>query len=337
MRWQRVADVNLNRLAESLKIIEDATRFIFENRLMLKKIRLLRYSLKKIRLKSLIKDLVQYRDSIADPGRSGDFDHPSLGNPQDMIMANTNRAKESCRALEEIFKIEDHSLSRYFKSIRFQLYDIEKDFFIYFRKEFDPSIYAIIDEKYIKMARLEEIINLQVKNGVTMMQLRIKTWTDRRFLNSARIIQDSLINTQVKLIINNRPDIAMMCGADGVHLGQNDMPLKFARRLLGERYIIGISAHTVNQAIAAQKQGADYIGVGALYPSRTKKDSWRCSLGMLRKICRAVKIPVIGIGGINNLNHSKVIDCGAAGIAVCEYLFAGDLRKNLHRLTQKRE
>src|SRR4030042_6082425 len=318
-----MADVNLNRLAESLKLTEDAARFIFEDRSILKKVRRIRNDLKKIKIASDIRDLIRYRNSITDPGRPGNFDRPSLGDTEEMVVANINRAKESCRTLEELFKIENHVLSRFFKAVRFQLYDIEKDFFIHIKKRFDPSIYAVMDDKYIKITRLKETTRILVRYGVTMIQLRIKTWSDRRFINCARVLRNSLIDTPISLIINNRPDIALLSRANGVHLGQDDLPIKTTRKLLGKSYIIGASVHTPIQAIDAENQGADYLGIGALYPSRTKPESPVCGLSMIKTICRIVKIPVIGIGGDTSSNQRQVINCGAAGVAVGEYIFTG--------------
>ncbi len=336
MRWERIADVNLNRLAESLKLIEDSARFLLQDRVILKRVRKLRHDLTKIRSTPVIRALILYRDSAGDPGRPANFDRPSLGDHGEMINANVNRAKESCRILEELFKLENLRLSRFFKAARFHLYDVEKTLNARFMKIFDPSIYAVCDEKYVKTGRLKETAGILLRYGVTMIQLRIKTWSDRRFLNCARILRKSLVDTTVRLIINDRPDIALSSNADGVHLGQDDLPVRIARRLLGGNRIVGASVHSENQAIDAQNQGADYLGVGALYPSCTKEDFSPCSFKILRRICRMVRIPVIGIGGIDGSNYQSVINCGAAGIAVGEYLFAGDIRRNLRRLTLNR-
>ena len=138
-----------------------------------------------------------------------------------------------------------------------------------------------------------------------------------------------------KFIVNDRIDIALACKADGVHLGQDDIPVKTARRILGSGMIIGASARTVIEARAAERQGADYLGVGSLFPTLTKSNARRTSLRSLRAICKEVSIPVIGVGGITDKNHKSVLRAGAAGIAVASYVLEGDARRAMRTLTKK--
>ena len=140
----------------------------------------------------------------------------------------------------------------------------------------------------------------------------------------------------MKFIINNRIDIALASNADGVHLGRYDVPVKVARTALGKGYILGASARNIKEAKLAQVQGADYIGVGSIFKTKTKKDARVCGLSVLKSICKKVTIPVVGIGGITNKNYKSVFKAGASGIAICSYLFEGNLRKNIRRLTGKK-
>ena len=168
-----------------------------------------------------------------------------------------------------------------------------------------------------------------------MIQLRAKTMHDAEFLRNARKIRKAINGRNVKFIINNRLDIALACAADGLHLGQTDMPVRDAREIAGDMLIIGASARKLEQAVRAESQGADYLGVGAVFPTRTKNDARVCGLKTLRMISSRVRIPVIAIGGITDKNYHNVLRAAAAGIAVSSYLFEGNLRKRLRSLTQQ--
>jgi thiamine-phosphate pyrophosphorylase len=163
---------------------------------------------------------------------------------------------------------------------------------------------------------LEEAVEEAVSGGVTMVQLREKTAPGREFYRLAVMMRRLTKRLGVPLIINDRADIALASGADGVHLGQTDLPVEAARRIMGSG-IIGVSAGNAEEAEAAWKGGADYIGAGAVYPTPSKADAGT-SIGLetLREICDAVEIPVMAIGGICAENAPDVIRCGASGIAV---------------------
>jgi thiamine-phosphate diphosphorylase len=156
-----------------------------------------------------------------------------------------------------------------------------------------------------------------VAGGATIVQLRGKNWTSREFLERGVEAVRLLRPQRIPLIINDRMDIALACEADGVHLGQDDMPLSYARKILGKKRIIGISASTVAEAETAEKEGADYIGVGAIFRTFSKKDIGPL-LGLegLRKIRQRVNIPILAIGGISAANAAEVISAGADGVAV---------------------
>ncbi len=335
MRWERIADVNLNRFDESLKFIEDIVRFSLEDKPLLTRIRKIRQEFLRVKRALPTTYMLSFRKSSADLGRSAKFDIRMKRSSREIVNANITRAKESARNLEETFKITDVLMSARMKKIRFRLYDVEKTITGLAARKFNPRLYAIIDEKYLKAYTIEDMIHILENIGVTMIQLRIKTLPDRTFYNYAIRIKDALRKEEVKFIINNRLDIALACRAHGVHCGQEDMPISKTRGILGDNYIIGVSAHTPKQAQKAQQEGADYVGVGALYKTRTKSDARVCGLTVLRAICKKVTIPVVGIGGITDKNYKKVLKTGAAGIAVSSYLFEGNVKKNVRALTAK--
>lgn len=186
-------------------------------------------------------------------------------------------------------------------------------------------LYAVTDRSWLRPGeRLTEPVETLLQAGVTCVQLREKHLGDEVFLEEAKALKELCGRYQVPLIINDRPDIAQRAGADGVHVGLSDMGIRRARALLGEGYIIGGSAHNVQEALAAQEAGADYIGCGAVFGSSTKTDATVLPYEELKAICRAVEIPVVAIGGIHRGNVKKLAGSGIDGIAVISALFAGE-------------
>lgn len=181
----------------------------------------------------------------------------------------------------------------------------------------DYTLYLVTDRDLALGRTLDEVIQPAVRGGVTCVQLREKKSPAREFLELARMTRKSLDNLGIPLIINDRLDIALAAGADGVHLGQSDIPLEDARRILGKDWIIGISASSVRSAVEAERGGADYIGVSPVFSTPTKTDT-SPALGLegLREMRKAVSIPLVGIGGLNTGNAAEVIRSGADGIAV---------------------
>ena len=335
VHFRRIIDVNINRLDESLKLTEDIVRFLLSDPNLLSRIRKIRQDFLQFKLSLPIKDIIGARKSQEDPGRKAAFDSRTSKNSSAVILANLTRGKEASRTLEEVCRTVDFRASRQMKQIRFTLYDLEKEIVSLVEKKFDPSLHVIIDEKYLSSSNVEKLAKTLADNGATMIQLRIHSLTDRDFLGYAHKIRRAILAQNVKFVINNRVDIAIACGADGVHLGRDDLPIHKARKILGDMAIIGASARTVKDAKKSEREGADYLGVGAIYATKTKEDARRCDLKVLRLICTSVRIPVIGIGGVNAENYKTILRAGASGIAVASYVFEGNIRKRLRSLTGK--
>lgn len=180
----------------------------------------------------------------------------------------------------------------------------------------DYSLYVCTDRDIMTTDTLEEAVELAIKGGATIIQLREKDCTSREFYELAVSIKDITDAYEVPLIINDRLDIALAVGADGVHLGQNDIPVQVARNVMGPDCIVGATANTLERAKEAWQSGADYLGVGDVFGSATKNDTKPVELSELRKICDTVKIPVVAIGGISKENIHLLKDTGVAGVAV---------------------
>ena len=183
-------------------------------------------------------------------------------------------------------------------------------------------LYAVTDRAWVGTKSLYEQVKEALENGVTCVQLREKELNERDFLKEAKQISTLCKEYKVPFIVNDNVNIAIACKADGIHIGQEDMELTNVRKLVGEDMIIGVSAHTVEEAIKAQEDGADYIGIGAVFATSTKTDVDVLSFETLRSICKAVDIPTVAIGGIKKDNICKLKGSGIDGVAVVSAIFA---------------
>ncbi len=186
----------------------------------------------------------------------------------------------------------------------------------------DLLLYAVTDRSWLNGQTLCEQVEQALKGGVTFLQLREKELDDQEFFEEAQVIQQLCRKYQVPFLINDNVALAAKIGADGVHVGQSDMAAGEARAKLGPDRIIGVSARTVEEALEAQRQGADYLGVGAVFHTGSKADAAEVDHQVLRDICRAVDIPVIAIGGITRDNVAQLKHSGICGIAVISAIFA---------------
>lgn len=186
----------------------------------------------------------------------------------------------------------------------------------------DLLLYAVTDRSWLKEQSLTLQTEKAIQAGATFIQLREKSLGYEAFLAQARELQTLTSHYHVPMVINDNLEVALACGADGVHIGQKDRPAAEARRLLGSGKILGVSVQTVSQAIAAQESGADYLGVGAVFQTATKKDAAEVSYETLQAICGAVRIPVVAIGGIRKDNMMKLAGSGIAGVAVVSAIYA---------------
>lgn len=185
-------------------------------------------------------------------------------------------------------------------------------------------LYAVTDSHWARKQTLLEQVESALKGGVTCVQLREKNLDEADFLAEAIEMKALCEKYHVPLIINDNVDIAIKCKADGVHVGQKDMEAGKVRALVGERMMIGVSAKTVEQALAAQNAGADYLGVGAVFSTTTKLDAKELSHSVLKEICDTVNIPVVAIGGISKENIGQLSGTNVDGVALVSAIFSAD-------------
>lgn len=190
-------------------------------------------------------------------------------------------------------------------------------------KNIDLSLYLVTD-KSDDVDKFLNTIEEAIKGGVTVVQIREKTADTLDFYNLALKVKEITTKYNVPLIINDRVDIALAIDADGVHVGQSDMPCDVTRRLIGKDKILGVSAATVDEAKKAEKDGADYIGTGAVFPTATKDDAPSVTKEELKEVVDSIEIPVVAIGGINLKNAHELVDTGIAGLSVVSAIMSAD-------------
>lgn len=199
--------------------------------------------------------------------------------------------------------------------------------------KYDYTLYLVTDSSLMSTATLPKAVEQAVLGGCTMVQLREKNISSADFYHLAMEVKSITSKYHIPFIINDRIDIALSVGADGVHIGQSDIPASIARKIIGRNMLLGVSASCLSEAVQAQKNGADYLGVGAMFPTGTKTDAEIVSMDELRKIRKAVSVPIVAIGGINRENAPDFIDAGLNGVAVVSAIIAQpDIKQAAARL-----
>ena len=188
----------------------------------------------------------------------------------------------------------------------------------------DLFLYAVTDRKWTGKKTLFEQVEKSIKVGVTFVQLREKELEYKLFLDEAIKMKDLCKKYDIPFVVNDNVDIAIKSNADGVHIGQEDMEASNVREMIGKDKILGISVQTLEQAIEAEKKGADYLGVGAIFPTNSKDNAVKVSIETLSLICKSVNIPVVAIGGINKTNINQLKNTGISGVALISAIFAND-------------
>lgn len=318
----RIIDANLNRASEGLRVIEDGVRFVLDDRSFTEELKELRHSLAKIVEETPVfsrEELISSRNSQKDVGAQ--LPEEKREEIKEMLRANFKRVEEAERSLEEFGKLLSPLMGERFRKIRFQTYCLEKKIEMRLYKKHNFSLYVITSSDLIEEEGFEMKIKEIIANGATVIQLREKILPLRAFLKIALLMR-KIVEPPIPFIINDRVDIAIACQADGVHIGQEDMPLGMARQILGEHKIIGVSTHSVKQAQQAEKEGADYIAIGPIFSTSSKpKAGPPKGTQIISQVKEMIKIPLVAIGGINLDNIDKTLGAGADGIAVINAVF----------------
>ncbi|MGB2853953.1 MAG: thiamine phosphate synthase [Dehalococcoidia bacterium] len=337
----RLIDANLNRMSEGLRTLEDVARFLLDDATLTAKLKSLRHGLA-VEDASLKRNLLSARDSADDVGAFAEAD--SEAQRQDLpsiVTANARRVEESLRVLEEFAKLPEIMLeSARFKQARFALYEIERELTakILRRQKRIAGLYVIIDTEALRGRDQVEVAQQAISGGAKAIQLRDKNRNKGEILSKARELKALCVQSDVLFIVNDYLDIAIASDADGLHLGQEDLPVSTARQLIPIDRIIGCSTKTIAAALQAQTDGADYVAVGSMYPTASKTDTHVVGLETLHQIREAISIPIVAIGGIDAKNAGEVMAAGADSVAVISaVLGAEDVEEATRQLAQSME
>ncbi len=301
----RIIDANGNRVCEGLRVIEDICRFQLEEKEWQQTLKNMRHKLRSF-LQEQAEDMINSRNSLSDVGfnSSGIMENKRHNNKQ-IIKANCKRVQEGLRVMEELHKISDPALSKEIKTYRYLIYDMEKKILqLVARKKLLRGLYLILTDP---PQGYEELTRMAVKENLPAVQLRYKKDNSRHFLALAKKIRQLTKGCRTLFIVNDRVDIAMMSQADGVHIGQTDLPPQEVRKIVGKKMIIGLSTHNLEQVKQANQEPVDYIGFGPLYKTSSKQvPDPVIGPEMLVKAAEISKHPIVAIGGLNKERISRI-------------------------------
>lgn len=334
----RILDANANRAREGMRVLEDYGRFVLNDAYLCEAFKQMRHELVEIMRTLGVDLLLSARATDADVGTRlsvpGEARRSSL---RGVVEANAKRLGESLRALEEYAKLRSVEGGARLESLRYRAYVLEKALLHggHARGRLkDVQLYMLVSRAGCA-ASLEWTIEEAAAGGVQMVQLREKELPDREWLERIRRVHKACQKAGVPLIVNDRADLARLAGAEGVHLGQEDIDVHEARRLLGHQAIIGVSTHDLNQVHQALQAGADYIGVGPCFPSQTKGFQEHLGTALAKQVAEQTSLPAFAVGGIT-LNHvPEIVKAGLRRVAVGMALTqADDPRKMAQKMRQ---
>ena len=324
----RILDANFNRAREALRVAEDCGRFALNDPAITAMAKNLRSDLKEILQELPAREMITSRNTSGDIGTEiTSPSEPKRTGLEDVALAACKRLGESLRTIEEYLKFVSPEYVLKIERMRYNGYTLEQRLVsrLMVPAQFrDVRLYVLVTSSMCPGC-LRDRVRLALAGGADAIQLREKDVSDSNFLAMAAELRELTDEMGKLFIVNDRPDIAAIVGADGVHVGQGDIPVPEIRRLLRPGAIIGKSTHSVAQAKAAVNEGADYIGIGPVYSSTTKTDL-PDAVGpeMVSKVCQAVELPVVPIGGIGAGNVKEVIAAGAKRIAFASGVMAAD-------------
>jgi len=318
-RIYQIIDANLDRAREGLRVLEDWARFGLGEDKYVGRIK----NFRQILGKNHLEVYKQSRNHIEDKCK-GLTHHEQINRKtsEQIISSNSARVQEALRVIEEFSRLQNHELSKIASEIRYEIYTIEIDLLSLSECKKSEEIlrendlYVITDQKNNLLEIIEEILIA----GVRIIQHRFKTGTDKDHLKEAIKIKNLCKRYNSLFIVNDRIDIALASNADGIHLGQNDLDLKTARKLLGYSKIIGISANNEIDISNAYKEGCNYIGIGPVFETATKKNKTPIGIEKIKTLTKDLNIPWFAIGGVTTNNISYLKSNGFKKVALVSQL-----------------
>lgn len=341
----RIIDANLNRIGEGLRLLEEVARLLLNDTNLTLQLKSMRHELLRADW-HFNQQLIEARNAEGDIGVG--IEIPEEDKQKELpliVVANARRVQQSLRVMEELAKLPDMRPeldSDKFERARFSLYTIEQSLLARLKRQDKvkklSGLYVIIDTNILKERSPIEAARQAIRGGAKTIQLRDKLRGRGELLPVAKQLKRLCADNDVLFIVNDYLDIALASDADGLHLGQEDLPLKVARELLPFDKIVGGSTTTVEQAVSFEADGADYIAVGSMYPTASKEIVKVVGLERLRQVRQAVTVPLVAIGGINKDNVADVISAGADAVAVISaVLTADDIEKAARQILDRLE
>lgn len=319
----RILDAAANRAGEGLRVVEEFARFGLNDAHLSRLLKVCRHELTATLAMLPEGHRLAARDTLGDVGTT--IDTPSeyhRGSPRDVARASFKRVQEALRTLEEYGKLlasaEGESFPRRVEQLRYRLYTSEKSVLrtaSAIESLHCQSVYLLVTTSACACG-LERTVSEALAAGIRLIQVREKSMPDRELVEHARQLRACTTAAGAILIVNDRPDIAVLADADGVHVGQEELTVRDARRIVGPDKLVGVSTHTIEQARQAVLDGADYLGVGPTFPSGTKSFEEFAGLEFVRQVAAEISLPWFAIGGIDATNLASVVEAGATRIAV---------------------
>jgi thiamine-phosphate pyrophosphorylase len=317
----RIVDACSNRAREGLRVVEDYCRFVLDDTFLTGQLKQLRHDLAAALADWWPDPLLAARDTAGDVGTelstNAEAQRVSL---RDVAQANWKRVQEALRSLEEFGKLQGSGKGRALEQIRYRSYTLERAILLGAsarERLAEARLYVLLSSATCAHS-LERTIAEAAAGGADIIQLREKGLTDRELLQHATDVRRWTRRAGVLLFINDRPDVARLVEADGVHLGQDDLPIREVRRIVGPDALIGVSTHTIEQVRQAVLDGASYLGVGPTFASRTKEFPALSGLDFVRLACAETTLPAFALGGIDASNINEVLAAGAKRVAVSQ-------------------
>lgn len=320
----RILDASANRAREALRVLEDYARFTLNDAFLSGQLKQLRHDFAQALQLLPANLLLQSRDTLGDVGTAistaEEMERPSLAA---IVAANAKRLQEAMRSLEEYGKFLNADFAQRVEKMRYQSYTLERSLVEERTRLADVQLCVLVTDALCK-ASLVGTVKEAILGGAQMIQLREKGVDDRTLLKRARDVREVTRSAGALFIVNDRPDIARLVDADGVHLGQDDLPIREARRIVGADALIGVSTHDLEQLRRAVLEGANYVGVGPTFPSQTKDFACLAGLDFVRAALAETTLPAFAIGGIHLGNVADVVAAGATRVAVSNAVCAAE-------------
>ncbi|MCA9014145.1 MAG: thiamine phosphate synthase [Planctomycetaceae bacterium] len=334
----RTIDAAANRLREGLRVIEDYLRFTLDDAHLMTLLKNTRHQLAEALHFIGQESLIASRDTLHDVGTSisttSEFERQSM---EHLLQANLKRVQEAARTLEEFGKLISVEAAALFKSMRYSLYTLEKSILSCVqnqRRLEDCRLYLLVSESLCHHGS-GPAVREALAAGVGIVQIREKEMTDRQLLEYGKHVREWTRAAGAILIMNDRPDLAVAIDADGVHVGQDELPVRAVRQIVGPQRMIGVSTHNIEQARQAVLDGADYLGVGPTFPTTTKSfaEHEYAGLNFVKQVAAEITLPWFAIGGVNADNLGQAIQAGAkraaVSSAICSHPHPGQITSEL--------